>query len=179
VEISAYGCTVKFTIDTLIALIALAISGVSLGTSIRFWRRSFRPLVTAAVRTHGAGNEGITYNLVLLNSGTIPARNIRLSANNESLANAFGSGATPEQRLKWLVCFKPETEIPILHNGDRVSCSFGTTKSQEDGFWKYKATISVCIKYSGWFGLSYEERHDIKILDSDSFTGYMWTKEAA
>jgi len=162
------------TLDTLIALIALLVSVIALGVSIWFWRKSFRPIVTATVRTHFAGNEAIAYNLVFLNSGTIPAKNIVIKADEASLSLALGSDATPENKKRWLACFSNEAQIPILQNGDRISCSFGTTKSNDAGFWRYKATITVIIEYVGWFGREYRQEQQLRILDSDSFTGFMW-----
>lgn len=175
-ELCLFGHEVKVTMDTLIALVALVVSTVSLGASVRFWRKSFRPIVTATVKTHTAGNESITYYLVLLNSGTIPAKNITVKADDASLVLAFGDDATPENRRRWLACFSEEIVIQILHNGDRVSCSFGTTMRTDMGFWKYKASISIAINYSGWFGIRYKQLQELRIVDSDSFTGFMWAK---
>lgn len=179
VELSAFGFDAKITLDTLIALVAFGVSVVSLGTSIRFWRRSFRPIVTVAVKTHWATDALIAYDLVFLNSGTIPAKNIRISADEESLAQALGSDATPDNKQRWLACFSSTAQVTTLHNGDHVSCSFGTTKSGDSGFWKYKATVSVVIRYEGWFGRSYTQPQEIGMLDSDSFTGYGWAKAEA
>lgn len=160
--------------DTWIALVALIISAISLGLSLHFWRKSFRPIVTATVKTYSGGSQAITYNLVLLNSGTIPAKNVVVKADEASLSSAFGREATSENRKRWLACFAEETRIPILHNGDHVSCSFGMTKGIDAGFWKYKSTISVVIKYSGWFGIEYKQPQELKIIDSESFTGFIW-----
>jgi hypothetical protein len=178
-ELCLFGHELKVTMDTLIALVALVVSAVSLGASVRFWRKSFRPIVTATVKTHAAGNESITYDLVLLNSGTIPAKNITVKADDASLTLAFGGDATPENRRRWLACFAEEMVIPILHNGDRVSCSFGMTMGNDMGFWKYKASIAIVINYSGWFGLGYKQLQELRIVDSDSFTGFMWAKSDA
>lgn len=162
------------SMDTLIAFVALIVSAVSLGASIRFWRKSFRPIVTATVKTHSAGNETITYNLNLLNSGTIPAKDIKLKANMVLIDVALGVDATPDNKRRWLACFGEDIVIPVLHNGDRISCSFGTTKANDSGFWKYKASIPFVIEYSGWFGIRYSQSQEVNIIDSDSFTGFMW-----
>lgn len=164
----------NITADTLIALVALLVSLLAFGTSIRFWRLQFRPIVTAAIRTHKAGNQAIAYNLVLLNSGTIPAKSIALSVDESTLVAAFGDDATAENKTRWLACFSAAPRIKILHNGDRTSCSFGTTKAGNTGFWKNRATISITIKYDGWFGLSYTQEQMLEVVDSASFTGYMW-----
>ena len=82
----------------MIAPFALVISLTSLLISLDIWTRSFRPIVTVAVKTHTAGNVLISYVLVVLNSGTIPAKNIRIRAAENSLASAFGGDATAENK---------------------------------------------------------------------------------
>ena len=71
--------------------------------------------------------------------GTLPARNIRISAVGNSVEAALGRDASKENRQRWLACFNHV--IAVLQNNDRVSCSFGTTKANDNGFWKYAATI--------------------------------------
>jgi len=156
----------------MIASAALAVSFCSLGLSVYFWRRSFRPIVTAVVKTHAAGSELIAYDLVVLNSGSLPAKDIRIMANDTSLAAAFGEDATAENKERWLACFK--NEIAVLQNNDRVSCSFGTTKKGDSGFWKTSAQIPITVTYKGWFGRSFTDAFSIRIADSNSFTGYSW-----
>jgi hypothetical protein len=162
------------TIDSAVALIALIVSILSFAYSFYFWRRSFRPIVTAAVKTDAGGNVVITYNLVVLNSGTIPAKNVRLSVDPDSLARALGQDANDENRKTELACFDSECAIAIIHNNDRVSCSFGDTGASDTGFWKYGSKLAIIIRYQGWFGKKYEQAQEIQIVDSESFTGYMW-----
>lgn len=84
--------------SAIIAIAALLVSLCSLLFSFFSWKRSSRPIVTAAVQTHKSGNQAITYNLVILNSGTIPAKNVRIKAAPDSLEQALGTDATPEIR---------------------------------------------------------------------------------
>jgi hypothetical protein len=155
-----------------ISVLALVVAAGSLIVSYIWWQRSARPIITAAVKTHSGSNVEIHYNLAVMNSGTIPAKNIRIRADEAALSASFGQDASLENKDRWLTCFK-ET-IDFLHNSDRVSCSFGTTRANDAGFWKYKAVIPVVITYEGWFGSSYEERQNIRIRDSDSFTDGHW-----
>jgi hypothetical protein len=165
-----------------LALIALFVSAISLILSISFWSRSFRPIVTAAVRTHTAGNVATVYNLVLLNSGTLPARKVRIRPSGAIPAEAFGLGATEEDKQLWLAAFEDEGTVEVLHNGSKVSCGFGMTKADDKGFWRYEARIPVVITYRGWFegwwewlvGGEYREEQDLQIVDSGSFAGGMW-----
>lgn len=88
--------------NTIIALSALIVSVIALGISICFWLKQFRPIVTAAVRTAKAGSEVIAYNLVILNSGTIPTRNIRLKVDESSLRAAFGKDRATDNEERWI-----------------------------------------------------------------------------
>jgi hypothetical protein len=160
--------------DIAISLVALLVSIITLGVSIHFWLRQFRPLVTVAVRTASASPMMIAYKLEVMNSGTIPAKDIALSVDEGSLAGALGADATPDNKARWLACFTPHPLIRILHNGSSTSCSFGTTKASNAGFWKTRAQIAIKIKYEGWFGKRYLECQVVEIVDSGSFTGFMW-----
>src|SRR5258707_464645 len=133
-----------------ISFCSLAVSFCSFVFSVRHWRRSFRPIISVTVKTHGAGDVRIAYDLVVLNSGTLPAKNIRIIAEVDSLNSAFGRDASDENKRRWLAAFG--RLIYLLHNGDKTSCSFGTTTADDGGFWKYDATISLMISYDHWFG---------------------------
>jgi hypothetical protein len=63
-----------------ISICSLLVSFLSFVFSVHHWRRSFRPIVSVMVKTHQAGNVSIAYDLVVLNSGTLPARNVHIAA---------------------------------------------------------------------------------------------------
>ncbi|TGS50245.1 hypothetical protein EN822_27000, partial [bacterium M00.F.Ca.ET.179.01.1.1] len=86
---------------------SLVATVLALGLSVHFWRRQFRPIVTAMVKTHKGGNVGIAYNLVVLNSGSIPARDIWFEvADTRALDAAFALGAQEADK-------KSGAEFPI------------------------------------------------------------------
>lgn len=158
-----------------INIAALAVALIALAMSAHFWRRQFRPLVTAMVKTHRGDNTGLYFNLVVLNSGSIPARDVWFEvADRAALEAALGHGATEERKKDWLSCFATKDLIPVLHNGTHVSCSFGMTHGADAGFWKHAAEFPIRIYYSGWFGKSYIEEMKLRIIDTDTFTGFMW-----
>ena len=157
-----------------ISVIALIVSIISLFLSFRYWSKSFRPIITAMVKTHAGGNLRIVFDLEILNTGSIPAKNIRLKVEQNDIENALGEDATPENRTRWLACFDSKNEICILHNHSIIKCSFGQSQAQNQGFWKYKAIIPIKIVYEGWFGKKYIQNQNIQIIDSESFTGYQW-----
>ena len=160
--------------DQIIAIIALIISILSLGLSVYFWRRQFRPIITVAVKTASAGNVSIAFNLQVMNSGSLPAKNIKLSAKQSDLDSAFGDDATQENQTRWLAAFNEDNVIPILQNGESITCSFGLSQPNDRGFWKYRANLPITVEYSGWFGYHYVDTQNVKFIDSDSFTGFLW-----
>jgi len=160
--------------DTFINLAVLVVSLTALAMSTMFWARSFRPIVTAAVETHSAGRDGIAYNLVILNSGSLPARNVQLRiADLTQLEAAISQDASDNDRTKWLACFEKDNDIALLQNGTRVSCSFGMTRNTGT-FWRYGASFPMYIHYRGYFGTIYQDYISLRIVDSDSFTGHVW-----
>lgn len=159
--------------DTTIALISLFVSMLALGMSFIFWRRQFRPIITACVKAVKGGSVGISYSLKIINSGSIPAKNIKIQLNESEVEQSLGSGTSAEDKEKWLRSVN-KSSIHILQNGDSTSCYFGSTEINNSGFWKYGAEFHVVINYEGWFGYKYTETQLLKIQDLDSFTGYMW-----
>jgi hypothetical protein len=161
-----------------VATVALIISALALGFSIFFWRRQFRPIITAMVETHAGTEDYIAYNLIVLNSGSIPAKNIKLLVGDQSaLERALGAGASEEKKSKYLACFEPSSEIRLLQNGARRSGSFGLThRDPRQSFWIAQAEFPIQIEYEGWFGKKYQKDlpNVLQISDSDSFTGGMW-----
>ncbi|UWU85343.1 hypothetical protein N2605_02460 [Bradyrhizobium yuanmingense] len=150
---------------------SLLISAFSLLISVDAWRRTARPVVAVAVKTHAGSNVAILYDLVVLNSGTMPAKNIRLIAEPISLSAAFGADATQDNKKGWLACF--DIVIPALLNNERTTCSFGTTKANDTGFWKHGAIIDIEVVYEGRWR-THRDKQQLRILDTDSFTGHHW-----
>ncbi|MBX8826892.1 hypothetical protein [Ochrobactrum sp. SFR4] len=161
----------------IIATIAVIISVLAFAHTLIAWRRSFRPIVTAMVRTAQSGELSTIYNLVLLNSGSIPAKNITLHIHDQGQLEASLLYADETNRSRFLACFEPNTKISVLHNGASVSCSFGFT-GVNTGFWKPGAKFTIRIRYEGWFSHTYCEYQIIKIVDSNSFTGRYWGTKA-
>lgn len=163
----------KTAIPVLISLGALGVSIRSLYMSKLTWKRTFRPMVSVAVKTHHADPSQITYDLVVINSGNVPARDIQLKpTSQEALEAALGGDASKDNKERWLAPFNQT--IPLLLNGDRTTGSFGDTRIKDTGFWKYKSKFRISIRYTDWFAQPYEEVQDIYIFTSNTFTGYSW-----
>ena len=160
--------------EILIAIISLFVSIIALLMSLVFWIRQFRPIITACVRTVESGNVAIAYSLKIMNSGSIPAKNIKIQINESDVQQSLGSGASEKLKEMWLRSIN-KSIIYLLQNGDSASCSFGLTEENDLGFWRYGSEFPVLIIYEGWFGSKYKEKQLLKIQDSDSFTHYKWS----
>lgn len=62
------------------SVVALIVSVLSFYFSIKSWRESNRPLVTARVSNKSAGNVAASLILVVQNTGNRPAKNVTLSS---------------------------------------------------------------------------------------------------
>ena len=92
-------------LEAIVAIIALVVAIISLALSIFFWKRQFQPIITLAVKTAVAGNVSIAFNLQIKNSGSIPARDIRLTVDQAVLENALGSSTDQKNRKRCLAKF--------------------------------------------------------------------------
>ncbi|WP_131453056.1 hypothetical protein [Xanthomonas citri] len=161
--------------DLFFATGALIVSLISLLITIWLWRESNRPVVTARIKTHNGGNIAILYNLEVVNSGSRPARNVRLSIKqsdlNQALVSSDKRGQGFEGHLRLVNrCFEGRAAIPILLNSETCSNAFGHT-SKEDPFWLPGALLPISISYQGIEGQSYKADVCIKIDDTAGFAG--------
>jgi hypothetical protein len=155
----------------------LLIAAVGILVAVYFWTRSHRPILTVAVKTHPGQEEGpIRYDLVILNSGTVPANNLSITVDDIALNAAFGLGATEYLKRDIFAVFGKT--IPSVQNGERLVVGpFGYTNGMAAGFWKYNAIIPIAIRYNfkglfGWW--PHKQEQTIQIVDSETVTGYSW-----
>ncbi len=154
---------------------ALIVSLISLLITIWLWRESHRPIVTARIRTHKGGNLAILYVLELVNSGSRPARNVRLHANHTDILNALlpEASSQPDYVLELRSvkrCFEQRATVSVLLNGESITNAFGFT-SIESPFWRPGAIIPVVISYEGVGGALYRSVVALKIDDTAGFAG--------
>jgi len=157
-----------------LSILAIAIAFLSICLSLYFWRKQFRPILTAGVVTANAGRQAIAYNLEIQNSGSLPAKKVRVTI-SESECKAKSIGTATDSDLKSWIRDINDSTIPVLQNGSAMSCSFGHTKANDSGFWKYGAKIDIRLDYNGFFGRRFVETCTVSILDSNSFTGNQWS----
>lgn len=160
---------------TFFSVSALIVSLISLLITIWLWRESNRPVVTARIKTHKGGNIAILYCIELVNSGSRPAKNIRLHADRQEILSALLPSAQShkdyERELRYIErCFEERATVPILLNGETTTSPFGHT-SIESPFWSPGATLRLMVSYQGLEGQRYRSAVAIKIDDTVGFAG--------
>jgi hypothetical protein len=154
-------------------IIGILVSFVALFMSWSLWKRQFRPIISVAVEDVAGSDNAIVYNLRVLNSGSLPAKDVQIRILEEGLQSAFGDDASEDGRRRWIEAIN-DSNVDVLQNGASVSCSFGKTGRAGNSFWKNNAKVNLQINYLGWFGTSYKERQSIRVRSTSSFTGYSW-----
>jgi len=152
--------------------LAIVVALVSIWLTRRTWLQTYRPIVSAYIETHGEEEGPIKYDIVVVNSGNRPAKEIRLQADEKMVRSCFG-GDQPEGIISAIFnCFKPEGHISLLVNGACTSSSFGyTTGNEASSVWKYDSKIPIVILYKGLTGRKFKAKLDIMIRDSQTFSG--------
>lgn len=106
----------------LVALAALVVSGFSFYFSIKSWRETNRPIVTACISSFSPGGEkGTALNILVENTGNRPAKSVRLSVKAEDLDAALVENVNDVWRRTITRCFSDRGVIPILGNGKSIS----------------------------------------------------------
>lgn len=114
------------TLRTIFMGIATLIAVFSYFNTVRLWRKSNRPIVSAVIETESSGNIATTYNLLIINSGNRPAVNIslKLKLSNEDFKQCITQEIDNEITQRILDCFRSEAIIPLLINGDKIANYF-------------------------------------------------------
>ena len=159
-----------------IALAAFVIASLSLYLTMYNWRRSNRPVVVAFVAEHAFGSHAATFNLVVANVGNRPALRVRLNIDKNKAKGIFHSEATEDRIDSVLNIFRPESEIPLLRNGEELTTSFGAMNetNQGEGWLRYGAQIAIAITYDDLDGRAYSERLTLKVYSRHGFGGSIW-----
>lgn len=160
--------------------IATLVAVFSFFNTIRLWRKTNRPIVSAFVETKSAGNVATTYNLLIINSGNRPAVNIRLKLkiNIEEFKELVTQELSNSNVEAILKCFGDEGEIPLLINQDTTSNYFGITSVKpEDNIWKYGTSFPAEIIYWDLEGRKYTSKLRLVIKYSKAFAGMEWAEK--
>jgi hypothetical protein len=163
-------------IRTLFTASALLLSVLALIFTRKSWFESNRPIVTAEIVTHSGGSVAIIYNLVVHNTGTRPATDIRIKADEKCLQKAINEKADNNLKMEILHCFSDEGRIPLLHHQSKTSNGFGLTSSKETtNVLIYQSVIPIEIIYKDIYGKNYSTKQDLVVKDSEYFAGSGWS----
>lgn len=167
------------TLRTLFMGIATLIAVFSYFNTVRLWRKSNRPIVSAVIETDSSGNIATTYNLLIINSGNRPAVNIslKLKLSDEDFKKCITQEINDNKIKHILNCFRSETIIPLLINGEKTSNSFGLTSNKKgDNVWIYGSSLPIEITYEDLEKNKYISKQTLVVKYSKAFAGMEWSK---
>jgi hypothetical protein len=156
---------------------ALFVSVVAYYFSRKSWQESNRPIVTARVRTDSGGNMGTALDLLVENTGSRPARDVRLTTDEAALAAAFASNINDTEREQIRACFSSKFIIPIIANGASVSNAFGFLSANSDNTWKLHSRIPIRVCYEDLDGRAYEHQVTLFVADNRGFASTHWASK--
>jgi hypothetical protein len=157
------------------AAAAFAVSLLSFYFSIKSWRESNRPLITARVSSLGmGGNRAIPLTLLVENTGNRPAKNIRLTVDNSVLERFLIGDKSNTLREQVELCFSSEGVIPVLANGRFVSNSFGLLSEGKDCTWKVRARFEIFIDYEDLDGRKLRNKNPLFVGEDRGFASGFW-----
>lgn len=157
-----------------ISLLSGLLASVSLVFAVYSWRQANRPLVTVQIESASGGNLGIALNLVVENTGTRPAKDIRIRAVRSDVVDALRVPA--ELPMDAQRCLFGTVPIPLLIHGRRISNAFGYLGTTE-GAWRSGATIPVIVEYSDLGARTYTTHLRLLLADDAGFAQTHWDRD--
>lgn len=160
----------------MVSLMVVTVSAVSFYFSVQSWRESDRPLVTARVTSFGlGGNVAIALSLLIENTGSRPAENVKLKVKDEVLSKVILSNAEHEQMVEAIrLCFSERGVIPVLANGMAVHNNFGLLKGELEETWSPNSRFDVTLQYEDLDGRTYDHTNPLLLADDRGFAGSFW-----
>lgn len=153
---------------------AFLVSVMSFYFSIKSWQETNRPIVTVRVTTNSSG-ENITFlDLLVENTGSRPAKNIKLSVDRSKLESALLKGPDQPTRQRIEKCFSNQTSIPMLANGKAITNSFGILSHDDRSDWNRYDTFDVQVHYQDLDGRGYKHTIPLLIINDEGFAGGVW-----
>lgn len=153
---------------------ALVVSLLSFYFSIKSWRETNRPIVTARVSSFDGGNMGTALNILVENSGNRPAIDVRLSINPDHLKSALREDVDPVWSKSLNRIFSERGSIAVLGNGRSVSNDFGFLSGDSQSTWKGDLRLTVEISYQDLDGRKFRHSIPLLIADDKGFAGGFW-----
>lgn len=164
----------------IVSACTFGISISALVTTWRLWRLTNRPTVTVSVETVQSGNQGTALHLVVTNAGNRVATDIRLSVDETTLGRLLALGPEEPTSLAVRKCFEPESRIPVLAPGRSQEAAFGfLAVGRPSSTWREQARLLVGVAYRELeTGRRFRHEVDVRIADSESFTGSRWSSKS-
>lgn len=157
---------------------ALVVSLLSFYFSIKSWRESNRPIVTARVTSFDPGGElGTALNIVVENTGTRPARKIRLTAKKDDLDKALRSDGNDTGKRTISRCFSDRGVIPVVGNGKAGSNEFGWLSTDSKSAWTGEVRFDIEITYEDLDGRQFRHTNPLLIAGDEGFAGSSWENQ--
>ncbi len=161
-------------IKTIVIVSALLLSILSFLFTRRSWIENNRPIITAEIRTHAAGNESITFNILVHNTGTRPAADIKLNVDKNNIIKLLALECSEAIKMEINSIFSSEGEIPLLHDGKSVSNGFGHTSGTKTSSLNYGVKLPITITYRSLNGMKFKTKQNLIVKDSECFAGSGW-----
>ena len=133
------------------------------------WRKVNRPIVT--VRLSSDIDSSIALNIVIENTGNLPAKDISLIAKREDVVNCVNGSLIPQEAERILF---ENTMIPILANGKQTTNSFHFYGQEIDGCWESGSYLPIRIEYYALDGRKYNENFDLRFASDNEFAFSSW-----
>ena len=121
-----------------------------------------------------------TFNLLLSNTGTRPATNIRIHIDGRELEKIIDPRASPEARMNLAGCFSRESKVALLRNGETPTGGLGRSSNVDatEAQLQYGGDAEIRIHYYDLEGISYESKQPVKVYARNGFTGNTWQSAA-
>lgn len=162
-------------IKTVIIACAFILSILSFLFTRRSWIEGNRPIITAEIKTHAAGNEGIAFNIWVHNTGSRPAADVQLKVDEKYIKRLLAPGCSEAEKKEIHNVFSLKGEIPLLHDGKSVSNGFGHTSASDNSSLNYGVKIPIIITYRGLGGKKFETKQNLVVKGSEYFASSGWS----
>lgn len=156
-----------FTVVISVISLIIAVSSVFINWIL--WRKVNRPIVT--VRLSSDADSSVTLNIMIENTGNLPAKDIRLIANREDVLNCVEGSLIPQDAERILF---ENTVIPILANGKQTINSFYSYGEKIDGRWKSGSLLPITIEYYDINGRGFKESYKLRFASDNAFAFSSW-----
>lgn len=155
---------------------ALAVSLLSYYFSIKSWRETHRPIVTARVTAPSGGTVSTVLHIIVQNTGDRPAKNVRLLVNTDDLESVLlrtpANAAVAEAIIG---CFSENALIPVLENGRSVSNSFGLLSNDANCTWRINSILNITVSYEDLNDRCFHHKVPLKLSDDTGFAQSFWS----